>query len=299
MFFGFETITSEYKHMPYLCWIYNDDTQQDFIGINTCAADMLNALPTDKKEILLIAHNSNYGCRFILEYLQNVQPIVKSDRFVQIKATYYNPKSKKEINIIVKDSYKLIPMALRYFGKCFKLDVSNEVMPYNVYTYGNVTTGACSIQSALDVLKDEGGKQFLDNLEKWDCILGKGMDNQMFDLIIYSSIYCKMDCKVLMGGYEVFRGWMVEHTGLDVDNSVTIQSVASSFMLKSGCYDNVYQISGVMQRFISRCVVGGRVMTNPKKQYHVKKKTADFDACSLYPSAMYFMEGFLKDRPKV
>ena len=28
-FFGFETITSEYKHMPYLCCIYNDDIQQE------------------------------------------------------------------------------------------------------------------------------------------------------------------------------------------------------------------------------------------------------------------------------
>ena len=73
--FGFEIITSEYKHMPYLCWIYNGDIQQEFIGINTCSVDMLNALPTDKKEILLTAHNSDYDCRLILEYLQNVQPI--------------------------------------------------------------------------------------------------------------------------------------------------------------------------------------------------------------------------------
>ena len=43
---------------------------------------MLNALPTDKKEILFIAHNSDYDCRLILEYLQNVQPIVKGDRFL-------------------------------------------------------------------------------------------------------------------------------------------------------------------------------------------------------------------------
>ena len=77
MFFDFETITSEYKQMPYLCWIYNDDIQQEFIGINTCAVDMLNALPTDEKEILLIAHSSDYGCRFILEYLQNIKPIEK------------------------------------------------------------------------------------------------------------------------------------------------------------------------------------------------------------------------------
>ena len=50
LFFGFETITSEYKHMPYLCWIDNDDTQHEFIGINTCAVDMLNALPTGKNK---------------------------------------------------------------------------------------------------------------------------------------------------------------------------------------------------------------------------------------------------------
>ena len=108
-----------------------------------------------------------------------------------------------------------------------------------------------------------------------------------------------MDCKVLMDGNEVLRGWMLEHTGLDVDNSITIQSMASSFMLKSGYYDNVYQVSGAIQRFISRCIVGGRVMTNSNKQYHGKKKTADFDACSLYPSAMHYMCEFLEDKPKV
>ena len=78
--------------MPYLCWVYNDDIQQELIGINTCAVDMSNALPTDEKEILRIAHNSDYDCRFILEYLQNVKPIVKSDRLLHTKATYYNPK---------------------------------------------------------------------------------------------------------------------------------------------------------------------------------------------------------------
>ena len=88
--------------MPYLCWIHNDDIQQEFIGVNNCAVDVLNALPTDKKDILLIAHNSDYDCRFVLEYLQNVKPIVKSDICLQIKATYYNPKAKHDINTIVK-----------------------------------------------------------------------------------------------------------------------------------------------------------------------------------------------------
>ena len=75
-----------------------------------------------------------------------------------------------------------------------------------------------------------------------------------------------------MDGYEVFRIWMLEHTELDVDSSITIQPMASAVMLKSGCYQNVYQISGALQQFITKCVVGGRVMCNSNKQYHVKKK---------------------------
>ena len=49
-------------------------------------------------------------------------------------------------------------MPLRDFGKCFKLDVSKEVMLYNVYTYENVIMGACSIKPALDILKDADKK---------------------------------------------------------------------------------------------------------------------------------------------
>ena len=104
-----------------------------------------------KKYILLTAHNSDYDCRFILGYLQNVKPIVKSNLFLQIKATYYNPVHKRKIKIIVKGSYRLLPMPLRYFGKFFKLDVSKEVMPYNVHTYENVSMCACRIQDALDI----------------------------------------------------------------------------------------------------------------------------------------------------
>ena len=75
--------------------------------------------------------------------------------------------------------------------------------------------------------------------------------------------------------------------------------MAPPLMLGSGCYDNVYQVCGVIQQFITKCVVGGREMAANKKQYHVKNNTADFDACSLYPSAMYFMEGFSEGLPKV
>ena len=40
-------------------------------------------------------------------------------------------------------------------------------------------------------------------------------------------------------------------------------------------------------------------MTNSNKMYHVKRKIADFDACSLYPSAMNRMLGYLIGKPKI
>ena len=133
VFFDFETITSGDKHMPYLCWMYNDDIQQECIGVENCATDRLNALPTGKNEMLSIAHNSDYDSRFSLKYIDNVKPIIRSNRFLQIKATYYNPVQKIKIKLKMKDSYKLISMPLRGFGDCFRLDVSKEVMPYYIY----------------------------------------------------------------------------------------------------------------------------------------------------------------------
>ena len=69
--------------MPYICWIYNADIKQECVGINCCAVYMLNALPTDNTDRLLIAHTSDCDCRLILEYLENVKPIVKGGHFLQ------------------------------------------------------------------------------------------------------------------------------------------------------------------------------------------------------------------------
>ena len=90
------------------------------------------------------------------------------------------------------------------------------------------------------------------------------MSNQMFVVMEYSSIYCKMDCEVRMDGYGVFRSWMVERIGLHFDHYITIQSLASGFVLSSGYYDNVFQISGVLQQDTARSVVGGRCVTAKK-----------------------------------
>ena len=44
--------------------------------------------------------------------------------------------------------------------------------------------GACCIQDVIEVLNTEDDKsQFIDSIETWNCVLGKYMNNLMFDLI--------------------------------------------------------------------------------------------------------------------
>jgi hypothetical protein len=79
-----------------------------------------------------------------------------------------------------------------------------------------------------------------------------------------------------------------------IDYYIKIQSLASAYKLLSGRYEDVYMFSGVIQHYISNCIVLGRCMTHSNKMYHVKGKIADFDACSLYPSATRRIMGYLK-----
>ena len=85
--FDFETETSKI-HTPYLVRFETEDNERmEFIGEN-CAVDMLNNLP-DKENIMLIAHNANYDCRFLLKHLTNERPLVKGMRILSCTALYY------------------------------------------------------------------------------------------------------------------------------------------------------------------------------------------------------------------
>ena len=317
VYFDFETFVRYHRdgntHVPYLCRYETEDgVTREFIGIERCALDMLNHLP-HKRHILLIAHNSNYDSRFLMKYIRKMSPpIDKNNKFIYIKGEFYrynNPR--QSINIAVKDSYRLIPMALSEFGECFKLDIKKEIMPYELYTEDNLNREYVSITDAIDVITKsiklkyhkkakekqeitDCVNQFLNNIECWNC-----RQDDTFNIITYSSKYCELDCSVLRQGYETFREWMLDITELDIDDYITIQSLAGAYKLISGCYDGVHMFSGIVQHYISNCIVGGRCMTNSNKIYHVKRKIADFDACSLYPSAMRRMMGYLKGTPKI
>ena len=65
---------------------------------------------------------------------------------------------------------------------------------------------------------------------------------------------------------------MLEITELDIDYSITIQSLAVAYKLITGCYEDVFMFSDVVQHYVSNRIVGGRCMTNSNKMYNAKGK---------------------------
>lgn len=283
VFFDFETNPNG-VHKPYLCRTFDGNQHREFIG-DDCALQMLFSLT---KNTRLIAHNATYDLRFIIQHLRNINELARGTRLISGHGMF------RSLQIEVKDSYHLISMPLRDFPKVFNLPGSKEIMPYTLYTETNIKKRMVPIAEALQLIQQKDHAQFLENIERWACKV-----NDVFDIIKYSSAYCKIDCEILYNGYVKFRTWMMTAFDLDIDYILTGASLAHRYFISQGCYEGVYELGGVPQLFIQGCVVGGRVMCAENKKCIVEEVVNDFDAVSLYPSAMARMDGFLMGTPKV
>ena len=327
VWFDFETFTDNKIHNPYLvCWSTEND-KSDIKNVHSargsdCAKAFINRLPSANK-IMLIAHSLGYDYRFLFEHVYNLQPITRGTSVLCASGIIY--VRGKKVEVIMHDSYSLITCPLRDFGSMFNLDQGKEVMPYDAYnkmtTYGCQRVTIDEFKSKLNKLnktdvqikKDEDLLE--KNLKEWGCLKKDGSVN----LMKYSEIYCKIDVNVLRNGYMKFREWMLNLTKIDIDNKVTIASLAHEYLVSKDCYEDVLSLSGMPQTFIQKCIVGGRTMTANNEMWHVKQTKnnnkhikngiknnveindtlSDFDAVSLYPSAMVAMPGFLKGSPVV
>ena len=319
IYFDFETYADKkdnLKHKPYLCCYETEDGDKGYYIGKNCARKFLDNLPQDKGDnIMLIAHNCGYDYKFLFSLLSDIQPIMKGTGLMSCNAKYYKNKvNSKELefnwNIKLKDSYKLIPEPLKKFGKMFNLKQGKEVIPYKLYNNVFSTHGISKIwydeKYVYDAVVAECGlddlQHFKDNCEKWNVV-----NKNQINIMEYSRRYCEIDCEVLRKGYEIFKSWIktlgdqsATPVDLDIDNIISIASLAHSYLISQGCYEHVNSMSGKPREFIQKCVVGGRTMTNSNKKWKLSNaKIADFDACSLYPSAIFQMEGFLKGNPIV
>jgi len=290
IFIDFESYTNSECHEAY-CVV--DSTGGVFVG-DDCATQFLESLKGDS---LLIAHNMSYDRQFLkkLKYLTMVKS--SGNLVMYMTSVYYSKTLNKTIKINLKDSYSLISVPLSKFPGMFGLNAEKEVMPYNLYDRSK-NMRKINISDAKKHLKnDEEYDQMIKNIDKWNCRVGKNK----FDAIKYSIEYCKIDVELLEKGYDTFREWILtlSEGKLDINKIVSAASIADQYNIINGSYNNCYKLSGVPREFIQRCVVGGRVMCANNTKTHIYKEIVDFDACSLYPSAVKELGGYLQGTPKV
>ena len=320
VFFDFETDTTQEIHKPYLvCKRDAAGNKSSFLNSYClsgedrgkcnydCGYKFLESLGDEGSKYLLIAHNAGYDYRFIYEFLQDDTIISKGTGLMNAKGKYFNRRLQKLLTIEIKDSYKLITMPLRGFGKCFNMPQEKEVMPYALYTESNIKTRILPIASALEHINfnQDKLKKLIQNCKDWNIYyVVNGIPS--FDIMTYSIRYCNLDCEILQEGYSIFRGWILDALDIDINSVWTIASLAAKYLLKSGVYDGVYKLAGIPRLFIQKCVVGGRTMCNQNKKISTTEssygKMSDYDGVSLYPSSFQRMGmagGVLLGTPKV
>ena len=311
-FFDFETTTrrndgKDVVHKPYCC--YTDKNKLGYWG-ELCGKKMLedmlkkHGVPISNNKlhdkmanfetgIRLVAHNSSYDFRFLLKYLVSIDTIEKGTGLMNANSLYFS--NGKVLAINIRDSLKMINMPLRKFGKCFDLNVKKEILPYDLYTEENIISNWLPIDYCLSFVSANEQDEYINNCERWGCICdGK------INILKYSGEYCFMDCITLRDGYSKFGELVDVAINQDITKYMTLPSMANDYLVQKGCYDGVLKLSGVPRHFIQNCLVGGRTMCRKNQKWSIHNMAlADFDAVSLYPSAMARMKGFLKGRPKV
>lgn len=284
----FEASTQGF-HKPY-CVSYSSRNSKKIHTIYgyDCAWELLNQLEDNS---LTYFHNLAYDGRFLAKYGIK-QCIKKGGKLLSFKITF------KGKNLQFRDSWAMISSKLSDFPSMFNIkDVEKELYPYNYYTEERVKSniGLISEAGKYEIVPwtDEQYKIFNDNIDKIGCRMDQDKlychDGEYFDMEMYCQFYCEQDVNILKIGHTMFRDLVMEELDLDIDKSISISSLANKYF-ELNVYSKIpdlYEYSGVIREYIQGCVKGGRCMTRQNKKWHCTEKLYDYDACSLYPSAVH------------
>ena len=307
VFCDFEALTDEDVHKPYMVC----SSERDFIGYD-CAKQLLYYLWKEYRtthRVKLIAHNAGYDFKFLQKHLTMTKIIERGNFLLQATGLFHG-KAGQPLELIIQDSYSLIPMALKKFKDCFDIEMGKDILPYNLYTRININKRYMKLLDIIPYLNKQVRcnnldreptdddyynykKDFITNCVKWNC-----MTDEVIDIIEYSYQYCKIDVKVLEQGYDKFNV-MLNVLNMNLDDYMSSAQLANNYMEKNDVFDGCYKLSGTPREFIMKCMVGGRTMCKENQKQLVDAILDDFDAVSLYPSAMERLGGYLKGVPNV
>ena len=309
----FESDITVNPHRAYLCcavWEHDGVLMKKVFRGFDCGVHFINWCP---HQSLIYFHNLKYDASFFMNVKPNDYHVKVIERCGNLMNVVFR-RLKDGKTIVFRNSYSIIPAPLKQFASMFNLKVHKEICPYRVYTEKNIKNKWVDIEECIADIdtsfksqgknNDEAVNDFLDACENIGC-LKEESDKVYVDILAYSEFYCLKDCQVLYQGMtsfnkdiaHLFEGNNQKWIGLE--NYLSVSSIGYHFALKYGCMDGCYELSGKPQDFISRCVSGGRTMCAKNEKIVIEKNIQDFDAVSLYPSAMYIMNGIPKGIPKV
>ena len=285
-----ETDTSGPYHVAF-CIAYSEQDELDnnfniieehqeikFEFGRNCLNNFLDKLENNS---LVYFHNLGYDIRQFNEYIINKE-CCKNTKVMNAEIIY---KGKK---IYFKDTLSIVSMKLADFPKSFNLDCGEkEMFPYKYYTFENFeklnNLGIISEAGKQELKHNWNQKIFEENLNK----LGIAKDGK-FNMVDYVKFYCCQDVRILKQGFQKFRKMCWESLKIDVNKTLTAPSLANQYFTRE-IYEKIpdyYLYGGIVRGFIQKAVYGGRCMTRLNKKWSVNEELADFDAVSLYPSAM-------------
>lgn len=293
-FADFESDVNGDRHKPYMCVVQSEDgnISKTFVE-GSCGKDLLDFLPD---ESITYFHNLAYDIRMFASF-GIIESIMKGTRCLKAVVTW------KDKTLYFKDSLALFNCKLSQLPSMFGLEnVEKELFPYNYYNFHNFAEFertieeddkekiiyAGEIQEAGEYeIKPWNGKeyeQFEKNIDK----IGARIDERYFDMFKYAEFYCKQDVRILRESFNVFRQGFKSDFNIDVVNFISISSLANEVFNHNVYYPNknLFKVGGHVRHFLSKAVYGGRCMCAYNKKWYVEANICDYDAVSLYPSAM-------------
>ena len=280
-FADFEADTHGEYHRAYAVSVQNmvsDSLTRHFKG-RTCAKQLLEFLPSGS---VIYFHNLKYDFNFIFPYLECGESIQKGSKILS-----FNGKFEKKV-LTFKDSYSMIVAPIKKFPEMFDLgEIQKEEFPYDYYTLERYQNEIGNISEASKHCKDS--KQFIKNIDK---IEGCRLSEDTFNMQIYNQFYCDQDVNILKKGFIKFRELTKEALNLDPLQYLTAPALANAYFTEHvySKDSGIKYYSGSISQYIRAACYGGRCMCAYNRKWHTLIKLFDFDACSLYPSAMARLE---------
>lgn len=329
--FDYETITDTPIHVPYMVSLYGvhkgeevcetfrlEDSKKTLGNrAEKITIDLFNYIfanlrirTTPKERLTMFAHNLTYDIQFIINHPNFIdkQPLINNGRIVGMKATFKCRASL--LHLSFKDSCRIMPKKASDLPAMLGIpNIKKEVIYYELYNSKTVDHLDAVPISYVKTIVDQYNANAIDKekaktkwLEFWSNLNNQHLiddETQTIALETYAKFYCEQDCRVvyqaLVKFNELFK--IINPQMPNVWDFFSLPSIAQYHFYLKGCYNDCVQMSGLLAEYFNNFVVGGRCMLANNKKQHKTGRIQDFDAVSLYPSAMKRFDGLLKGQP--